>query len=115
MVNTIPWHHCGYKFLKLQLDLFSMIQKVNYRIILFEIPILLYFFFNYSFIESLDVATLVYFAIAYYFLTVWTYGLSVSAGLFIPCLATGAAWGRLIGIGVQYLFPEAVRLIDFQF
>ncbi|VVC43666.1 Hypothetical protein CINCED_3A022182 [Cinara cedri] len=57
--------------------------------------------------ESLDVATLVYFAIAYYLLTIWTYGLSVSAGLFIPCLATGAAWGRLIGIGVQFIFPGA--------
>lgn len=52
---------------------------------------------------------MLYFAISYYFLTIWTYGLSVSAGLFIPCLATGAAWGRLIGIGVQYIIPNVVR------
>lgn len=58
-------------------------------------------------------ATLLYFAIAYYLLTVWTYGLSISGGIFIPCLATGAAWGRLIGLGVQYLFPGAVRLIFY--
>lgn len=64
-------------------------------------------------IESLDVFTLVYFAITFYFLTIWTYGLSVSAGIFIPCLATGAAWGRLIGIGVHYIYPEAVRLNNF--
>ncbi|XP_025423930.1 H(+)/Cl(-) exchange transporter 7-like isoform X2 [Sipha flava] len=56
--------------------------------------------------ESLKVATLAYFAVSFYFLTIWTYGLSVSAGIFIPCLATGAAWGRLIGIGVQCIFPN---------
>ncbi|XP_060838780.1 LOW QUALITY PROTEIN: H(+)/Cl(-) exchange transporter 7-like [Rhopalosiphum padi] len=56
--------------------------------------------------ESLDATTLVYFAISFYLLTIWTYGLSVSAGLFIPCLATGAAWGRLIGLGVQCIFPN---------
>jgi len=53
----------------------------------------------------------VYFAISFYLLTIWTYGLSVSAGLFIPCLATGAAWGRLIGLGVQCVFPNVVRFI----
>ncbi|XP_050541716.1 H(+)/Cl(-) exchange transporter 7 [Daktulosphaira vitifoliae] len=54
---------------------------------------------------SFDSSTLALFAIAYYSLTVWTYGLSVSAGIFIPCLVTGAAWGRLIGNSVQNLFP----------
>jgi len=68
-------------------------------------------FYIYYLIESIAVPTLVYFAISYYLLTIWTYGLSVSAGLFIPCLATGAAWGRLIGIGVQYIFPTAVSSI----
>jgi len=38
----------------------------------------------------------------------WTYGLSVPSGIFIPSLLTGAAWGRLFGIGVQYFFPELV-------
>jgi H+/Cl- antiporter ClcA len=65
----------------------------------------------YLFIESLKVATLAYFAVSFYFLTIWTYGLSVSAGIFIPCLATGAAWGRLIGIGVQCIFPNVVNWI----
>lgn len=67
------------------------------------------------FLESLDATTLAYFAITFYLLTTWTYGLSVSAGLFIPCLATGAAWGRLIGLGVQCLFPNVVRLNYFFF
>lgn len=78
---------------------FGNLNSLNYNI------------YVYSFIESLAVPTLVYFAITYYLLTIWTYGLSVSAGLFIPCLATGAAWGRLIGIGVQCIFPNAVRFI----
>jgi H+/Cl- antiporter ClcA len=73
------------------------------------------FHISFHFSESLDATTLVYFAISFYLLTTWTYGLSVSAGLFIPCLATGAAWGRLIGLGVQCIFPNVVRLINFFF
>lgn len=65
----------------------------------------------FYFLEALDASTLAYFALTYYLLTIWTYGLSVSAGLFIPCLAIGAAWGRLIGIGVQFLFPNTVRFL----
>ena len=38
------------------------------------------------------------FTITYFFLACWTYGLAVSAGVFIPSLLIGAAWGRLIGI-----------------
>ena len=51
----------------------------------------------------------------FFLLGVWTYGLSVSSGVFIPSLAIGAAWGRLIGMGVVQLFPDQVRgkLISF--
>ncbi|XP_056461057.1 H(+)/Cl(-) exchange transporter 7 isoform X1 [Gadus chalcogrammus] len=42
--------------------------------------------------------TLGMFTITYFFLACWTYGLAVSAGVFIPSLLIGAAWGRLIGI-----------------
>ncbi|KAK3601634.1 hypothetical protein CHS0354_038191 [Potamilus streckersoni] len=45
------------------------------------------------------------FAVVYFFLAVWAYGLSVSAGIFIPSLIIGAAWGRLFGLGVLYLYP----------
>ncbi|XP_050432472.1 H(+)/Cl(-) exchange transporter 7-like [Adelges cooleyi] len=55
---------------------------------------------------SFDISTLVLFALTYYFLSIWSYGLSVSAGLFIPMLVTGAAWGRLIGIAVQSIYPD---------
>lgn len=40
------------------------------------------------------------FTLTYFFLACWTYGLSVSAGVFIPSLLIGAAWGRLCGIVV---------------
>lgn len=116
MVSLTLWHHYGFKFLKLQLDRFSMIRQVNYLFNYFWD--LKYFFiltFAKHFSESLDATTLVYFAISFYLLTIWTYGLSVSAGLFIPCLATGAAWGRLIGLGVQCIFPNVVRLINIFF
>ncbi|EEB16605.1 Chloride channel protein, putative [Pediculus humanus corporis] len=43
------------------------------------------------------------FALVYFFVSCWTYGLSISSGLFVPSLLTGAAWGRLCGIGLNYL------------
>uniref|UniRef100_A0A1B6JQE8 Chloride channel protein n=1 Tax=Homalodisca liturata TaxID=320908 RepID=A0A1B6JQE8_9HEMI len=49
--------------------------------------------------------SLIPFVIVYYILSIWTYGLTASAGLFIPCLLTGAAWGRMIGIGLETYFP----------
>ncbi|XP_041086744.1 H(+)/Cl(-) exchange transporter 7-like [Polyodon spathula] len=47
---------------------------------------------------SYDPQTLGLFTLSYFLLAFWTYGLTVSAGLFIPSLLTGAAWGRLFGI-----------------
>ncbi|VDM48197.1 unnamed protein product [Toxocara canis] len=57
-------------------------------------------------INSYRASTLFIFAVEYYILTLWTYGLSVPSGVFIPTLLTGAAWGRLVGIGVEHLFPD---------
>lgn len=51
--------------------------------------------------------SLLIFFIFYFFLSCWTYGLSVSSGLFIPSLLTGAAWGRVVGMGMQALFPDS--------
>ncbi|XP_078237676.1 H(+)/Cl(-) exchange transporter 7 [Pogona vitticeps] len=45
-----------------------------------------------------DPMTLGTFTLIYFFLACWTYGLTVSAGVFIPSLLIGAAWGRLFGI-----------------
>ncbi|MGH0158600.1 UNVERIFIED_CONTAM: hypothetical protein FKN15_000324 [Acipenser sinensis] len=47
---------------------------------------------------SYDPQTLGLFTLSYFLLAFWTYGLAVSAGLFIPSLLIGAAWGRLFGI-----------------
>ncbi|XP_073982659.1 chloride channel protein 7 [Rhodnius prolixus] len=55
---------------------------------------------------SHKVSTLFLFMIAYLFLSIWTYGLSVSAGIFIPCLLTGAAWGRVVGILIGSVLPN---------
>ncbi|KAK2142066.1 hypothetical protein LSH36_1000g00029 [Paralvinella palmiformis] len=59
---------------------------------------------------SYTVLTLSLFVCLYFLLACWTYGLSVSSGIFIPCLLTGATWGRLVGMGVMYLFPTMVRI-----
>uniref|UniRef100_A0A915CF91 CBS domain-containing protein n=1 Tax=Parascaris univalens TaxID=6257 RepID=A0A915CF91_PARUN len=61
-------------------------------------------------INSFRASTLFIFAVEYYILTLWTYGLSVPSGIFIPSLLTGAAWGRLVGIGVERLFPNVTGL-----
>ncbi|KAJ8345071.1 hypothetical protein SKAU_G00292640 [Synaphobranchus kaupii] len=47
---------------------------------------------------SYNPLTLGVFTLSYFFLACWTYGLTVSAGVFIPSLLIGAAWGRLFGI-----------------
>ncbi|KAI6191174.1 hypothetical protein M3Y97_00199300 [Aphelenchoides bicaudatus] len=53
--------------------------------------------------------TLLVFSVETFILTMWTYGLSVPGGLFIPLLMCGAAWGRLVGLGVDSLFPTIVN------
>ncbi|XP_075420630.1 H(+)/Cl(-) exchange transporter 7 isoform X1 [Tenrec ecaudatus] len=57
---------------------------------------------------SYNPLTLGLFTLAYFFLACWTYGLTVSAGVFIPSLLIGAAWGRLFGISLSYLTESAV-------
>ncbi|XP_029432582.1 H(+)/Cl(-) exchange transporter 7-like [Rhinatrema bivittatum] len=47
---------------------------------------------------SFNPLTLGLFTLIYFILACWTYGLAVSAGVFIPSLLIGAAWGRLFGI-----------------
>lgn len=42
---------------------------------------------------SFNPITLGLFCIAYYILAVWTYGLAIPSGLFIPSILIGAAWG----------------------
>lgn len=35
-------------------------------------------------------------------LVIFTFGVRVPAGIFIPALAIGASWGRAVGVFVQY-------------
>ncbi|RWS03848.1 H(+)/Cl(-) exchange transporter 7-like protein [Dinothrombium tinctorium] len=56
--------------------------------------------------ETWTAISLSIFFIAYYCLSIVTYGLSISSGLFIPTLLTGAAWGRLFALALQTLFPH---------
>ncbi|GJQ72142.1 hypothetical protein Trydic_g3236 [Trypoxylus dichotomus] len=50
--------------------------------------------------------SLAVFVIFYFMLSCWTFGLATSIGLFIPSLLTGAAWGRLISVGLSRVFPS---------
>ena len=47
------------------------------------------------------------FFFTYFLLACWTYGLSISSGIFIPALLSGAAWGRLVGISLYRLSQGA--------
>jgi chloride channel 7 len=49
-----------------------------------------------------DETELLIFAVLYFFLACWTYGLGVPSGLFVPSLLTGAALGRLCGQLLQH-------------
>uniref|UniRef100_A0A8C3UW70 Chloride channel protein n=1 Tax=Catharus ustulatus TaxID=91951 RepID=A0A8C3UW70_CATUS len=57
---------------------------------------------------SYNPMTLGMFTLMYFFLACWTYGLTVSAGVFIPSLLIGAAWGRLFGISLAYLTKGSI-------
>ena len=59
---------------------------------------------------SYNPMTLGLFTLVYFFLACWTYGLTVSAGVFIPSLLIRAAWGRLFGISLSYITGAAVSV-----
>ncbi|XP_008197508.2 H(+)/Cl(-) exchange transporter 7 [Tribolium castaneum] len=57
-----------------------------------------------------NATSLAFFVLVYFFLSSWTFGLASSNGLFIPTLLTGAAWGRLISVGLFRVIPDAVLI-----
>lgn len=61
---------------------------------------------------SHQIITLMLFVPIYFFLSNITYGLNVSLGIFIPCLLTGAAWGRLVVSFLAYFFPGMEFSLD---
>lgn len=61
---------------------------------------------------SYSTGTLILFVIPYFFLACATYGLRVPSGLFIPSLLIGAAWGRLIGVLINSMWPSDVWTQD---
>uniref|UniRef100_A0A8D3DMA4 Chloride channel protein n=1 Tax=Scophthalmus maximus TaxID=52904 RepID=A0A8D3DMA4_SCOMX len=79
-----------------------------------EYPLLKHLFCLHIFfflIGSYNPLTLGLFTLTYFFLACWTYGLAVSAGVFIPSLLIGAAWGRLCGILLIWADPGKYALI----
>uniref|UniRef100_A0A8C6TS09 Chloride channel protein n=1 Tax=Neogobius melanostomus TaxID=47308 RepID=A0A8C6TS09_9GOBI len=59
---------------------------------------------------SYNPLTLGLFTLTYFFLACWTYGLAVSAGVFIPSLLIGAAWGDCAAY-CWHLSPPPARLL----
>ncbi|KAI6243670.1 Chloride channel protein [Aphelenchoides fujianensis] len=61
-------------------------------------------------INAFRPVTLIVFAVQTFILTMWTYGLSIPGGIFIPLLLSGAAWGRLVGLGVESFLPTVTGI-----
>lgn len=57
--------------------------------------------------DSFSIVSLSLFFILYCILAVILMGVSVSAGIFMPSLVLGALYGRIVGLLLQYLFPNA--------
>ncbi|XP_065825999.1 H(+)/Cl(-) exchange transporter 7-like [Oscarella lobularis] len=55
---------------------------------------------------SFGLLTVFFFFFVFFLLTCWTYGVSVPSGLFVPCILSGAAFGRLFGVIMHTLFPH---------
>ncbi|XP_029658020.1 H(+)/Cl(-) exchange transporter 7 isoform X1 [Octopus sinensis] len=55
--------------------------------------------------------TLLFICLCYFIMSLWTYGLLIPSGLFIPCFLIGGAWGRLVGLFMRYIFPD-MKLAD---
>ncbi|KAG9396871.1 Chloride channel, voltage gated [Carpediemonas membranifera] len=54
---------------------------------------------------QLSMGGLFLFAVVYYCLAIVTYGVAVPSGLFVPCLLSGAAFGRIYGRLISLVFP----------
>lgn len=55
--------------------------------------------------NDFQIGTLGMFFLAYFCLSCVTYGVAVPSGLFVPCILTGASWGRLMGNILMHYFP----------
>lgn len=53
--------------------------------------------------------TLAIYFVMFFLTACWTYGCAIPSGLFVPCIVTGAAFGRFIG---EALFQIAPHLTD---
>lgn len=94
-------NNCWFTVFKLY-ERFSLvyIQLLVYRNVLFLCPVGMY-----------SPSTLIVYCLCVFILACWTYGLYVPSGLFIPGLLVGAAWGRFVGLCLNYIFPDVVRLV----
>lgn len=57
--------------------------------------------------EHIDMGMLSFFALIHFAQTVWTYGLGVPSGLFVPSLLGGASFGRIVGQFMYQFHPLA--------
>ena len=57
-------------------------------------------------IAMYDAKVLLLFFPIYFLLATWTYGVFVPSGLFVPCILTGAAWGRLFAVCLSKFLPN---------
>ncbi|VVC39692.1 Hypothetical protein CINCED_3A002890 [Cinara cedri] len=61
--------------------------------------------FHYP-LDAFSIVPLLVYCVIYFILTELTVGLNLSAGLFLPSLLIGAAWGRVASIIIHYYVPD---------
>lgn len=65
------------------------------------------------FTGAYNLATLGIFFCVYFLLACLTYGLGVPSGLFVPCILTGATFGRFVGVVVHLAFGNGAVIFFF--
>lgn len=69
----------------------------------------LIFLFTF-FSDAFSTVPLLVYCVIYFVLTELTVGLNMSAGLFLPSLLIGAAWGRMASVVIHHYTPDIVSV-----
>lgn len=62
--------------------------------------------------DMFNMYSLIVYLVVYFCLVLVTSGVALAAGLFLPMMVVGATYGRIVGLILQYIFPNLNPPID---